>query len=117
MHEYSIVQALMTQVTEQAQRRQARRVVRIRVRIGELSGVDADLLSTAFSTFAQVHERYARTSLEIERVPLTWGCSACTRTFEQGARLRCPDCNLPARLVRGDEIILDQIEMEIDDVH
>jgi hydrogenase nickel incorporation protein HypA/HybF len=116
MHEYSIVVALLQQVTEQARRRGARHVTRVRVRLGELAGVDPDLLDTAFGTFCHTDALYAATKLEIASVPRVWACSGCGLPFEDGARLWCPACDLPARLVSGDEILLDQIEMEIDDV-
>lgn len=112
MHEYSIVRSLMAQVSAQARQHRARAVVRVRVRLGELSGVDPDLLETAFETFTPTDALYARAKLEIEAVPLSWACSQCSRAFERGARLWCLDCDRPARLVRGDEIILDQIQME-----
>jgi hypothetical protein len=31
----------------------------------------------------------------------------------RGEILRCPSCRLPARLASGDEILLEQIEMEV----
>lgn len=116
MHEYSLVQSLLQQVTAQALQHGARSVTRVRVRLGALSGVDPYLFDTAFSTFREVNALYAEASLEIDAVPLAWACPRCSRPFEPGARLSCPDCDVPAQLVSGDEIILDQIEMEIDDV-
>jgi Zn finger protein HypA/HybF involved in hydrogenase expression len=34
-------------------------------------------------------------------------------TVPAGAVLRCAACGAPARLVSGDEIVLEQIEMEV----
>ena len=51
MHEYSIVQALYQVVANQAAAKGATRVHEVRVRIGELSGVDVGLLDTAWKTF------------------------------------------------------------------
>ena len=47
MHEYSIVGALVEQVESEARQRNATYVRRIRVRIGDLSGVDPELLASA----------------------------------------------------------------------
>ena len=54
--------------------------------------------------------------MEVIRVPARWSCPRCDRPFSAGEILRCPDCNRPARLAEGDEIILEQIEMEVSDV-
>jgi len=51
MHEYSIVQALYEHVAAQAAARSATSVHAIRVRIGDMSGVDVGLLETAWRTF------------------------------------------------------------------
>jgi len=111
MHEYSIVQALMAQVKAEANRHGATSVQRIEIKIGEMSGVEVDLLRTAFETF---RDRSICTNavLQIEVEPVKWGCATCRELFAAGARLQCPDCGQPARLLSGDEILLQRIEME-----
>jgi hydrogenase nickel incorporation protein HypA/HybF len=112
MHEYSIVAALIDEVENHAG---GARVRRVQVCLGELSGVDAGLLATAFETFR------ARTvcddaDLVVRGAPARWACPRCKRTLAAGARLACPDCAVPARLAGGDEIVLERIEMEVPDV-
>jgi hydrogenase nickel incorporation protein HypA/HybF len=53
MHEYSIVQALLERVEREAEARGASRVVRVHVRLGEYSGVEPQLLATAYDTFRE----------------------------------------------------------------
>ena len=48
MHEYSLVQAMMRRVEEEARAHNARSVHRVQVRIGQLSGVEADLFASAY---------------------------------------------------------------------
>lgn len=111
MHEYSIVQALLERVEDEARRRQAAQVHRVCVSIGELSGVEIELLRTAFDTIrhrTSCHDA----ALEVRRVEAQWECRACHAPIARGAALRCVSCGQPARLARGDEIMLDQIEME-----
>jgi hydrogenase nickel incorporation protein HypA/HybF len=112
MHEYSLIQSLVERVEAEAAARSASAVHRLRVRIGEHAGVDVDLFKTAYLTFRErtVCEHAA---LDVEMVPVEWACPACDRRIEQGRVLRCPDCLTPARLIAGDEIILDRIEMEV----
>ncbi len=112
VHEYSIVQALMDRVEEEASRRRALSVGRVVVRIGELSGVEVELLRTAFMTFRD-RTICERADLEIAAVPAEWVCRECGEPIARGGALRCEDCGGPAKLRRGDEIVLDRIEMEV----
>jgi len=112
MHEYAIVQALLESVAEKTQQHGAVAVHRLRVRIGELSGVEPALLYSAYCTFRE-RTVCADADLEIEEVPAAWSCPRCGCEIERGALLRCSTCGTPARLSAGDEIILDRIEMEV----
>jgi hydrogenase nickel incorporation protein HypA/HybF len=114
MHEYSIVQALVESVGAQVAARPdaaAARVCTIRIEIGSMSGVDFGLLVTA-NEVARFGTICADASLEITRVDAQWACPRCERLVARGARLQCPDCDLPATLTRGDEIVLARIELE-----
>jgi len=113
MHEYSLVEALVTRVEEEARRRGALAVHRLSVRVGELSGVDPELFRTAYETFRE-GTICARAPLALASVPATWSCPACKRPIARGAILRCPACDAPARLDDGgDALTLDGIELEV----
>lgn len=112
MHEYSIALALMERIDAEAAARQAVAVHRVRVRIGGLSGIEPVLLRSAFDIVRERTICQAAT-LEVTLVPVAWVCSRCTVPIEAGSVLRCPECGEAARLSAGDEIVLDQIEMEI----
>ena len=112
MHEYSIVQALVGRVEVEAKAHTATAIHRLHVRIGELSGVEASLLATAFELFRE-KTVCEGTELAIESVPVRWECRACGRAIPRGEVLRCTGCGGSARLVEGDEIVLSRIEMEV----
>lgn len=112
MHEYSIVASLLERVDAEARARNATAVGRVAVKIGELSGVEIDLLRTAFETFRE-RTLCAGAELTIEAVAARWACRGCGREIARGALLACPACGRPARLVGGDEILLQSIEMEV----
>ena len=115
MHEYSIVGSLIDRVEAEAAERGANAVTALWVRIGELSGVEVDLLKTAYDTF-RPHTVCDGAELNLTWVPALWQCPRCERAIEQGQVLRCPDCDVPATLGSGDEIILERIEMEVENV-
>ncbi len=85
---------------------------RLWLRIGELSGVEVDLLRTAYE---MCRERTIcdGAPLEVRQEPARWTCPQCAVEIPRGARLECPACGQAARLASGDEIMLDRIEMEV----
>jgi hydrogenase nickel incorporation protein HypA/HybF len=111
MHEYSIVSALVDQVEASARLHPDAFVTRVHVAIGELAGVDVGLLATAFETF-RAKTVCDRAELAIEARPARWCCPKCKAVIPRGAVLRCEACAAPARLVSGDEIVLQRIELE-----
>ena len=112
MHEYSIVGALLEQVEGLARERGASAVREVLVSIGELSGVEPDLLETAYETFRE-RTICGGARLTIRPVPARWDCPRCRETIPRGAVLTCRRCGSPARLVAGDDIVLERIEMEV----
>ncbi len=108
MHEYSIVASLVDRVQREVAAHPGAVARKLHVRIGELAGVEIELLRTAYATFGDGAE------LAIEPVPAEWRCTTCGRVLPAGAILRC--CGRPARLAAGDDIILERIEMEVRDV-
>lgn len=112
MHEYSIVRALLDRVEAEAASRGAAAVTGIRVRIGELSGVETELLRSAYEMVAE-RSICAGAALEIVPEPALWTCPGCGGEIPRGQRLRCSGCGLPARLAGGGDILLETIEMEV----
>jgi len=113
MHEYSLIQALMKRVEEEVRARQALKVHSLALRVGELSGVDPDLLAGAYE-IARAGTPCAAADLKVTRVPALWLCPNCRRVLPPGAVLRCPGCQVAAELSEGaDALTLDSIEMEV----
>ena len=112
MHEYSIVQALVDRVEREARAHAAAGVRLVKVRIGTLAGVERDLLQTAYDTF-RGGTICAGAELEIESIDARWACSRCGAPIGKGEPLICAACGVPGRLVQGDEILLERIELEV----
>ncbi len=111
MHEYSLVSAMVDRVLHEARERSAVSVQRLAVRIGSLSGVEPELFASAFTLVRQGLLQNA--TLDIRRSEAEWACPGCGAPIAAGGPLRCGGCELPAKLVAGDEILLEQIEMEV----
>jgi hydrogenase nickel incorporation protein HypA/HybF len=112
MHEYSIVQAMFDQIEAQARERRAIAVKRVCVRIGASAGVDVPLLKTAYDTF-RVRTICEDAPLDVDEVPSRWACPAGHGDVAPGRRLTCESCGRPARMVSGDEIVLERLELEV----
>lgn len=113
MHEYSLVEALVARVEQEARARGAVKVHALTVRLGELAGVDAEPLQTAYETF-RTGTICEGAPLVLRRVAARWSCPRCRRPMESGAILRCPECELPAQLEEGsDALTLDAIDLEV----
>jgi hydrogenase nickel incorporation protein HypA/HybF len=111
VHEYSLVSALVLKAEEEARARRATAVTRLRVSVGALAGVEPELLASAFTLCRE--GLLAGAALEIRSVAAAWACPRCDAAVPVGAVLRCAACGLPARLVSGDELLLEQIELEV----
>jgi hydrogenase nickel incorporation protein HypA/HybF len=112
MHELTIVQALVDEAARHAREHRATSVRKLEVKIGELSGVEVALLETAYATFRD-RTLCSAADLCVERVPARWQCARCSHVRELGEPLSCTACGAPLRLVAGDEIVLERIEMEV----
>jgi hydrogenase nickel incorporation protein HypA/HybF len=111
VHEYSLIRAMVDQVEQHARAQNATAVSRLAVRIGAMSGVEPELFASAFTLCRE--GILAETALEIRRSEAVWACPRCAVAIPVGGVLRCRACDAPAKLVSGDEILLEQIEMEV----
>jgi len=114
VHEFSIVQALLDQVTESiSEAGQSGRVVRLDLIVGRLSGVHVDSLRFAFDLLAP--ESVAEgAQLGIEQKPAAFRCGRCQATGDVVELIAdCPRCAAPEiTIVGGQELVLQSIELE-----
>jgi hydrogenase nickel incorporation protein HypA/HybF len=113
MHEYSIVQSLLESCEEHAQQNEASKVTKVVVKIGVLSGVEPDLLQTAFDTFKEktICEE-AQFIINHQKVVIE--CLDCnTQSTLEKNEFCCPKCeSTVVKVVDGEEMYLMSLEME-----
>jgi hydrogenase nickel incorporation protein HypA/HybF len=113
MHELGITSRIIQTVTQEMQRHGLSRVNSVRIRLGELSGIDpsALLFSWEASTRGTAFEPVR---LEIQPVPASGRCRHCQREFNVvDLMFRCPDCQSgKIDLVRGQEIEIASLDVE-----
>ncbi|MBM3852663.1 MAG: hydrogenase maturation nickel metallochaperone HypA [Verrucomicrobia bacterium] len=112
MHELSIATAALDQALEEMRRAEADRIARIVLRIGRLSGVEAEALRFAFTALLPGTAAEGAT-LDIHDVPAVVTCSACARDFSPGDDFlfACPVCGqVSTTLKQGRELELTRLE-------
>lgn len=115
MHEASVVQALLDRIEEGAAAYGPARVTGIDVQLGELSGVEALLLQSAWEILCG-GTRCEGAELRLRPIAARWQCPRCDAEIARGQVLRCASCQVPARLVAGDELILERFELDVVDL-
>ncbi len=112
MHEYSLVLSMIERVEQEVRSRGASAAQSVRVSVGELSGVEAELFSSAFE-IAREGTLLCKAALQVVAVPARWQCSNCNGPIDSAQSLVCNLCGSQARLVEGGDIVLERIEMEV----
>ena len=112
MHEYSIVQSLIDSCEEQAKQNDATKVTKVVVKIGVMSGVEPDLLQTAFDTFKEETIcNDAQFIINIQKIIIQ--CNDCQKESElEKNQFLCPSCqSANLKILDGEEMYLMQLEL------
>ena len=113
MHEVAIMTEALRIAEEAAKSAGAKRILRLRLRLGSLSGVVGDSMRFAFDIVS--HDTMASSAtLEIEQVPAVCWCATCQSEFECADVFNeCPRCHNPSgELRRGREMEIADVELE-----
>lgn len=112
MHEYSVVQALLNQCEELAVENKATEVTKIITKIGVMSGIEIQLLQTAFDTFKE-GTMCAKAAFIINPQKLKLECKECGEVFEvDEVRYICQKCDsLHVKVLDGEDMYLMSLEM------
>jgi hydrogenase nickel incorporation protein HypA/HybF len=113
MHEQSLAKSLVQQVLQIAQAHAASRVKEVKMVVGEFSGVEPELLASAFrrETSCGLADGAA---LTLRCSPLVACCSDCSIDFPvRNFTLICSSCNgRNVTIVRGEELLLESVILE-----
>lgn len=115
MHEASLVSALFDQIDRAIAPHPGAAVRRVHLRVGELAGVEPELLRVAYETLRE-HRSCAEAPLQLVTEAAEWRCAGCGAELPRGGFLQCEACGGAAKLARGGEVFLDRLELEVPDV-
>jgi hydrogenase nickel incorporation protein HypA/HybF len=113
MHELSITQSILDIVLNQAKAAQAKKVTRINLVIGELSGVVSDCVQFYFD-FLKKGNVAEEATLDFKLVPIELRCRDCQTTFRPNdSAWICPNCQGKGLdVIGGQESYIESIEVE-----
>ena len=112
MHEYSIAQSIINITLAEAEKAKAQKVVKVSLKIGDLTGVFPDSLSFCFELLSKGTIAEGAT-LTIENVPIRGYCSHCDKSFLiEDNHYLCQHCKNPTiELTSGRELQIDHLEV------
>lgn len=116
MHEMSLAVSLLERVLDEARRAGLVKVTRVDIEIGELQGVEPDLLQEAFRA-ASEDGPAAGAELKAELVRARARCHACGCEFSPSFTYYvCPQCQqADAEILSGRDLLLKSLSGETPD--
>lgn len=113
MHELSIAQAIVERATAVSKQNGDARVTKIGLRIGAISGVEAEALTFGMEALTK-ETPFEGVVLDIELCKKKQRCSRCGTEFEpDGFRTACPACQSNDSIcIAGNELDVTYFELE-----
>lgn len=113
MHEASITESMLSLALEKAAEAQAKKIIRINLVVGELSGVVGDCVQFYFDAISKnTIAECAELSFETKSTRIR--CRKCQKVFSPTDHdWACPDCHeMGVEIVAGRECYMESIEVE-----
>ncbi|MDI6689865.1 MAG: hydrogenase maturation nickel metallochaperone HypA [Actinomycetota bacterium] len=113
MHELGITENILSIALEQAQQRDAKKILKIRLKIGEMTAVVDECIRFYFEILSK-DTMAEGAEIEVENVPIKVKCPRCGKIREANDyNFICPQCEvLSTEIVSGRELYVSSIEIE-----
>lgn len=113
MHELAITEGIMGAAVPAAKEAGAKKILEIRLKIGELSGVMPECINEYFNVISK--GTIAEGALiKVEKIPVSIKCPGCgfEGTIDR-KKIRCPKCGgIDFKITAGREYFVDSLEVE-----
>jgi len=112
MHEMSIAEGVLDIAEDYRLREGAKRIVEVRLLLGEMAGVETESLSFCWEALIKGTAAEGA-KLVYHHVPLVGRCTACGLEQRiEGYRFRCNACGEPLQTVSGRELQVESLELD-----
>ncbi len=114
MHEMGIILHLAKSLEETAEQEKIKKITRVTLEVGEVSGIMTDYFVDCWNYFRKRHPVLDAAELELETIPAVTFCGSCEKTYPTVQYGRtCPYCQSGETwLIQGNECIIKEIEVE-----
>ncbi|MBQ6235411.1 MAG: hydrogenase maturation nickel metallochaperone HypA [Clostridia bacterium] len=114
MHEMGIILHLAKSLEETAAEQDIKKITRVTLEVGEVSGIMTDYFVDCWNYFRRKHPVLETAELTLETIPAVTWCDACKSTYPTVEFGRtCPHCGSGETwLLKGNECIIKEIEVE-----
>jgi hydrogenase nickel incorporation protein HypA/HybF len=115
MHELPVTESILKIVLAHAEKNDARRIVTIHLRVGQLSDLQDEWMQQYFDYVSRATMAEGA-KLRIERTPIQLECNGCAATYivksADQIDMPCPQCGLKdSRLIAGREYTITNMEV------
>ena len=125
MHELSVASAVVEKVLEFVSAHSVKKVLAVRLAVGELSHIEADQLRFCFMAITE-QTPLENSALEIETVEAVVGCERCSyrgrpKFWEDALSvgpiptLECPSCGATVEMIEGNDCAIKAIRFAAED--
>ena len=112
MHEMTIAEGILKIAFDCAKENQSKRIERITLKIGEMSGVEIEALNLSFKVLTD-NTIAKDCELIIKKIPLIGECNKCKKIFHvESYNFFCPECDGILILKSGRELQVESIDLE-----
>jgi hydrogenase nickel incorporation protein HypA/HybF len=113
MHEQGLIKEIMNKVLREADKHKTKKIIKVKVRIGQLSHFTPQSFEEHFYHTAR-GTPVERTGLEISTFPAGAHCINCHKQFELDTTVSfCPFCqSVDFTIISGKEVFVESIELK-----
>ena len=113
MHEMALAEGILDIALKTAEENEAKRVVRVKLLVGEMAGVECESLRFCFAAVTKGTAAEGA-ELEIERVPLIGRCPLCDKEQQvERYSFLCQSCRSGAlEIISGRELRVESLEVD-----
>ncbi len=112
MHEFSIAYDLYATARKAALENNAKKVKRVSVEVGKMAMVNPEQVIFLFDTVKEDDPLFEKTVLACTEMPPE---TTCTCGYSGQEIYVCPGCGALPKMVKGREIVVTNIEIEVED--
>jgi hydrogenase nickel incorporation protein HypA/HybF len=112
MHEFSIAYDLYATARKAAIENNATSVKKVSVEVGKMAMVNPEQVTFLFGTIKEDDPLFEKTVLACTEMPPH---TTCTCGYSGEEIYVCPTCGALPKMVKGREIVVTNIEIEVDD--